>query len=220
MPTSEHLGDDDAPSAAKRAARSLIRARRRALDPTELGRARAGLARGAEQLTELASARWPGLPTPVPLPAPDGRLTLAAYLAAPGEPDLGEAMRRWVLRGHRVIVPRCLPGSRMEWVRWTPLLPIGTSALAPVPEPVGGEGVDPAEAALVAVPALAIGADGTRLGQGGGYYDRFLEGLSIPRVGVVYDSEVGGAVPKDPWDAVLDAAWTPSGISLLPFSAG
>lgn len=190
---------------AKRAARSAVRTARRALQAPEREAAAVALGRSADQVTALLDK---------PL------LTIAAYLAAPGEPDLSHALRRWHQRGHRVVVPLCAPQHQLTWVLWHPDVEVGVSALAPVPEPVGAAPASAQDADLVLVPALSVGFDGTRLGQGGGYYDRFLADHAGLHVGVVLDSEVVQSVPAQPWDAVLDAVWTPSGVSRLPFALG
>ena len=50
---------------------------------------------------------------------------------------------------------------------------------------------------LVIVPALAVGRDGTRLGRGGGSYDRALArvGAAIQTVALLYAGEFAGQVP-------------------------
>lgn len=226
-------------AAAKRAARTAVRSARRATPEPERAAATQGFGRSAKRVTALLDERLPGLfPTQgaparagvgaVPSePDPSGGtypsggapprpLTIAAYLAAAGEPDLDHALRRWHQKGHAVIVPICAPNHQLDWVLWHPDVQIGTSALAPVPEPVGAQPASAQEARLVLVPALSVAADGTRLGQGGGYYDRFLAEHAGLHVGVVFDHEVVRRVPSEPWDAVLDAVWTPSGVSSLP----
>jgi 5-formyltetrahydrofolate cyclo-ligase len=100
----------------------------------------------------------------------------------------------------------------------------GTVALLPV---VAGDGplawvVDGAEGAeatladadVVLLPALAVDADGHRLGQGGGHYDRTLAALAprALRVALVHDAELlpAGAVPTEAHDLPVDAAATPT----------
>ena len=73
--------------------------------------------------------------------------------------------------------------------------------------------------ALVLLPALAVDGAGTRLGQGGGHYDRTLALLPSTRPGrpvlaaVVRDPELlpAGALPREAHDVPVDAALTPSG---------
>ena len=68
---------------------------------------------------------------------------------------------------------------------------------------------------IVLVPLLAVDRHGTRLGQGGGHYDRTLAALradtAVLAVGVGWDVQVIDALPAEPWDAPLDAVATPSG---------
>ncbi|MDQ3825225.1 MAG: hypothetical protein M3319_16065, partial [Actinomycetota bacterium] len=76
-----------------------------------------------------------------------------------------------------------------------------------------------ATAALVLVPALAVDWHGTRLGRGGGHYDRTLPLASpgIPLVAVVRDDELLASVPVQPHDVPVTAALTPRrGLLTLP----
>lgn len=75
------------------------------------------------------------------------------------------------------------------------------------------------EAAVVLVAALAVDRSGTRLGQGGGWYDRALEHLhpGTPVVAAVFDEEVlpEGVLPREVHDHPVDAVITPTGALLL-----
>ena len=57
---------------------------------------------------------------------------------------------------------------------------------------------------VVLVPLLAFDARGYRLGQGGGYYDRTLTGLSAFSVGIAYSCQQVSEVPRDAHDRRLD----------------
>ena len=72
------------------------------------------------------------------------------------------------------------------------------------------------------VPATAVDLAGNRIGQGGGYYDKFLaglevEGLQVPAAAVVYDTEVlpAGSIPAESFDRQVPVAVTPSGLARL-----
>ncbi|MBR0454358.1 MAG: 5-formyltetrahydrofolate cyclo-ligase [Clostridia bacterium] len=57
---------------------------------------------------------------------------------------------------------------------------------------------------LCIVPALAVDADGYRLGYGKGYYDRFLKGFCGTSAGVVYSFFKINSVPRDQYDLAVD----------------
>ena len=84
-------------------------------------------------------------------------------------------------------------------------------ALAP-----GGRLYGLAAAAAVVMPALAVAEDGMRLGQGGGYYDRFLAELpqAMPTVALVFEDELlpAGAIPAEPTDRPVDGVVTAAGL--------
>lgn len=70
---------------------------------------------------------------------------------------------------------------------------------------------------LVLVPGLAFAVDGTRLGYGKGFYDRFLAELraafpAVPTVGVTIDALVFDALPSDAHDVPVTHLVTESGL--------
>jgi 5-formyltetrahydrofolate cyclo-ligase len=71
---------------------------------------------------------------------------------------------------------------------------------------------------LLLIPALAVSEDGTRMGKGGGYYDRFLTryraaGGAAPVVAVTHDHEFvpAGSLPADALDVPVDGVLRPGG---------
>ena len=71
---------------------------------------------------------------------------------------------------------------------------------------------------LVLVPGVAFDRMGRRLGQGLGYYDRFLGRLpgDVLRVGLAYSDQVVPEVPVDEWDVTLHALVTEEGVIRFP----
>jgi 5-formyltetrahydrofolate cyclo-ligase len=80
-------------------------------------------------------------------------------------------------------------------------------------EPGGARlGVDAvADVDVVLAPGLAVGADGTRMGFGGGCYDRALALVdpSTPVAVLLYDDEVLDAVPREEHDRPVTMVVTP-----------
>jgi 5-formyltetrahydrofolate cyclo-ligase len=105
-------------------------------------------------------------------------------------------------RGIRVLVPVTLADRDLDWAEW---LPDGTG------EPLGLEAI--ASADVVLVPALAVAADGTRLGRGGGSYDRALARAApdAPRVALLFDGEQVPTLPRESWDLPVTDVVSPTG---------
>jgi 5-formyltetrahydrofolate cyclo-ligase len=76
---------------------------------------------------------------------------------------------------------------------------------------------DPATVDVVIVPGVAFAPDGARLGQGGGWYDRFLASVrpDCTSVGVGFDPQIVDALPTEPHDIRLDSIVTESGAMVL-----
>ena len=75
-------------------------------------------------------------------------------------------------------------------------------------------GVDPRWPDVVLVPGLAFTPRGDRLGQGGGWYDRFLPGIrpGCVTVGVAFAEQVVDHLPTEPHDVVLDHVVVDTGL--------
>jgi 5-formyltetrahydrofolate cyclo-ligase len=67
---------------------------------------------------------------------------------------------------------------------------------------------------VLLVPLLAVDAQGHRLGQGGGHYDRTLAQLRergpVFAIGLAWDVQLVDRVVPEPWDQPLDAIATPT----------
>ena len=179
---------------AKSALRARHLARRRKRPAPE--RAAAAAAATRALLTGLAGAR-----------------TIAAFCPDEMEPGHGRLPAAYTQLGARVLLP-VVPADEGE-LRWA----VDTGRLAPgrygLLEPVGPRlGPTAIGAAdVVVVPALAVGRDGSRLGRGGGYYDRALRHArpDAVLVAVVFDDELVDALPVEAHDLRVTAVVTPSG---------
>ena len=155
---------------------------------------RTGLARRA------GLARVDLLPALEPLLA--GAARVASYVPVGTEP--GVAPRPgWLL-------PVLLADGDLDWAAYDGRLATGQLGLQ---EPVGGRlGRDAvAGCDLVLVPALLVDRTGTRLGRGGGSYDRALARATGLTVALLHDGElVDGPLPRERHDVPVAAAATPA----------
>ncbi|MFW6253005.1 MAG: 5-formyltetrahydrofolate cyclo-ligase [bacterium] len=69
--------------------------------------------------------------------------------------------------------------------------------------------VSPERDSIILVPGLAFTLSGTRLGRGGGYYDRFLSErpAGARAVGVCFDFQIHESLPTAGHDADVDEVW-------------
>jgi len=99
--------------------------------------------------------------------------------------------------------------ARMVFRAWDPAQPL-------VHDAIGLRGPPPEQPALepdlVVTPLLAFQADGVRLGQGGGFYDRALQALRARKrvfvLGLAYSGQQAENLPHEPHDQRLDAILT------------
>jgi len=139
-----------------------------------------------------------------------GQPCVAIYRSLPIEPPTVALAEMLHTRNVRVIVPEMLPDFDLEWRE---LRADGSEGPR-----LGLEGI--AAADVILAPALAVDHTGTRLGQGGGCYDRALTRRRPDAVivAIINDEEyVGTPLPHDPHDVHVEAVITPgSGFSQIP----
>lgn len=143
------------------------------------------------------------------LPQVEAAQTIFAFWGIPGkEPDTSRLIGELVKRGKTVGLPRMLPEHRMEVRRYDPDRPLVKASFG-ISEP--GEDcplLDRENIGLVLVPAVCYDRLGYRLGFGGGYYDRWLEGFSGVKVGLCRGAVLQKAVPTEAHDAKVDILLT------------
>ena len=186
---------DPSPAIAKAAFRGAIRAARRARSESDRADAAGSIA--ARTLPLLTNCR-----------------RVACYLSMPTEPGTAALIELLRQRDIRVLLPR-VSGTSLEWVELQDSTDFVTSELG-IHEPVGPAIADAlSDCDAMILPALAVSRDGIRLGQGGGYYDRALQGVLAfadggpMLIAVIFDGELVDSLPREFHDARVDQAVTP-----------
>jgi 5-formyltetrahydrofolate cyclo-ligase len=195
-----HVNDESDIEDFKESLRTAIREARALRSPRRRAEAGQALAHVIETIPEVANARCVSL-----------------YASRPGEPDMSWLLDRLAARGVRVLLPVLGAGLQRDWAEYAGADDLLQRAPGRPPEPgsptLGPEAL--AQADVVIAPALAIDTQGTRLGQGGGWYDRALENLrpGVRVIGVVFPEELYDAevrpLPRESHDHLVDAVATP-----------
>jgi 5-formyltetrahydrofolate cyclo-ligase len=139
------------------------------------------------------------------------RLTIGLCWPYQGEYDARPVAVSFRERGARLALPTVVAKAQpLEFLEWWPEVPM-QAGMYDIPVPVGTATVVP-EALLI--PVVGIGAQGDRLGYGGGFYDRTLAALE-PRpltIAIAHDAaRLATTYPQD-HDILMDFVVTESGI--------
>lgn len=138
---------------------------------------------------------------------------LAGYMPIRTEVDPVPVMAAMAAFG-----PVCVPviqgeGQPLKFRQWMPGCttedgPFGAQV------PAKGDWITPE---LLIVPLVAFDANAMRLGYGGGFYDRTLEGLRargpVHAVGFAYEAQLTENLPLEPTDQPLDGVVTEAGLT-------
>ena len=139
--------------------------------------------------------------------------TIALYLRNDGELDLAPVIEDAVSQGKVITLPQVQPEKgEMLFRQWQPGEPLIKNRYE-ILEPSAGRICPLSSHSLILAPLVAIDSRGTRIGMGGGYYDRALNSSrnSAERplvVGIAYDFQRLEELKREEWDARLDAVVT------------
>ncbi len=143
-----------------------------------------------------------------PVPA-----TVALYASRPGEPGTRDAITRLHAAGWRILLP--VMGRSPGWalfVNWEQMRP----GWGGIPEPARSTSAitELSKADAVVIASLAVAADGTRLGTGGGWYDRALPHRrpGVPVWALARSDELLETLPAEPHDVPVNQVVTEMGI--------
>ena len=153
-------------------------------------------------------------PSPVGALIPAGA-TIGVYLAGPGEAPATAYARHFHEAGHKIALPwfahRDAPMTFREWAS-----PWVDDMLVPSPwQRISQPAPDAPEILpdILFVPLVGFTAQGDRLGQGGGHYDRWLAAnpAAVP-IGLAWDCQLVDDLPRETHDRPLRAVVTPTRI--------
>lgn len=133
-----------------------------------------------------------------------------AYVAARGELSLRDVLLDVLASGRRLALPRCEGKGILRACIVPDLAALERGAYGIFAPPAEAETAPPAQIDLILTPGTAFDRMGHRIGQGGGYYDRFLPATRALRVGVCHDFALLDEIPSEPHDARMDVIVTPS----------
>ena len=171
----------------KKALRSQFRRQRKQLDPVALLRESAALCDRLLALPELEKA-----------------YTVFCYVSYGGEVETHRLIQQLLNKGKRVVVPRCRENGIMDCVPIKALSELCISAMGILEPAQNVPAMDWQTVDFAIVPAVACGEDGSRLGQGGGYYDRFLEQVRCPFAAICLEQFLLPTLPCEPHDQTMN----------------
>jgi len=140
-----------------------------------------------------------------------GASTVMLYRAVPGEADLHPLETHPASAGKRFVYPVCVSRTEMK-----AMLPRGWRKGAfgiQEPDPACSEEIMPEEIDLVVCPGVAFDSRKTRLGMGGGYYDRFLPLCRNALIVLAaFEIQRAGLLPREETDSPMDRIVTEAAV--------
>ena len=142
--------------------------------------------------------------------------SVMGFLAFGKELSVDLVLEAALAQGKTVAVPHIVSDTAFVPVRLKHLQDFeldryGIRSVRPPLEVIKSEAFD-----LVLVPGVAFGRDGSRMGMGAGYYDRFLPQANKAVVmGVAYDFLLQSSLPCDEHDVKMQCIVSESGILTL-----
>ena len=142
--------------------------------------------------------------------------SVMGFLAFGKELSVDKVLEAALAMGKTVAVPHIISATSFEPVRLKNMqdFDLDHYGIRTVCPPL--EVLDPSCFDLVLVPGVAFGRDGSRMGMGAGYYDRFLlQAQKAVLMGVAYDSLLQDSLPSDEHDVKMQCIVSESGIITL-----
>ncbi|MGI6031964.1 MAG: 5-formyltetrahydrofolate cyclo-ligase [Coriobacteriales bacterium] len=150
------------------------------------------------------------------LPAVKHAKTFGVYHAVGSEASIDGAIRhiRDFDQRPTIAYPLVISKTMMSFVKFAKtdnktVLDSPTAIITNIPH----ERLVPADQLdLILIPGIGFDAQGHRLGQGGGYYDRFLPHIrrDCLTIGIAFDEQVLDSIPNDIHDCRVDYIVTPT----------
>ena len=124
------------------------------------------------------------------------------YMAIQNEVDLSLVIRDALLADKTVAVPKVVNKNGQMYFAAINKNDKFENGLYNIPEPSNTEIAPSAD--LILVPGVVFSTKGERIGQAGGFYDRYLRNSSCHSIGVAYDFQVFDEIPTELHDVPVN----------------
>ena len=138
--------------------------------------------------------------------------TVFAFVGTSKEIDTTAFLEDVLRRGKRLCVPLCTGAGIMEARQITSPEQLVPGAYGILEPPADAPVIPPDQIDFTVVPCVACDHAGRRLGQGGGYYDRFLAGYRSAAVLVCRERLIREELPVEPHDRPIPWVVTERGL--------
>ncbi|MBU0568256.1 5-formyltetrahydrofolate cyclo-ligase [bacterium] len=145
--------------------------------------------------------------------------TILFYLSTPNEVGTLEMIKEAFKEGKEIAVP-VVRGRNLVISKLLDLAKVKRGAFG-ILEPEEERPLSPREIELAIIPGVAFDETCARLGQGKGYYDRFLAEIKgkLPLIGLCFEAQVSAKkLPREDHDLLLDKVITEKRIFKQIFS--
>ncbi|TKC19911.1 5-formyltetrahydrofolate cyclo-ligase [Robertmurraya kyonggiensis] len=131
--------------------------------------------------------------------------TISITISRMPEVDTYQIIRRAWEEKKTVVVPKCYPADRTMVFRALMAFNELESVFYGLYEPIEEitVAVEKKDIDLMIVPGLAFTKRGERLGFGGGYYDRYLEGYGGKKIALAFQQQIVPSLPVERHDILL-----------------
>lgn len=146
--------------------------------------------------------------------------SIMAYVSYGSEVETDALIKTVLASGKRLFLPRCHDRGKMDAVQIDTVDTLVPGRFS-IPEPNQSlKGSDKQTIELIFVPGLLFDENGARLGQGGGYYDRFLMNYQGMTCGLAFSVQVVEKLSVKPHDVSMHAIATEHGLHVIERTVG
>ena len=146
------------------------------------------------------------------LPAMEQAKMVFLYLSVGSEAETITLAKELLFKGKRIAVPVCDRKTHtMAAAEITDVAQVTVGAYG-LSEPKEKKIISKEEIDLILVPGLAFDKAGYRLGYGGGYYDRYLDGFAGISIGLCFEECLTDRLPQGKYDKPVDLVITEVGV--------
>ena len=138
--------------------------------------------------------------------------TVFAFVGTSREIDTSGVLRHALANGKRLCVPLCVKEGQMQLKQIQSLEELRPGAYGILEPSLSAPTLQPQQVDFALIPCLSCSLTGERLGQGGGYYDRFMETYTGKAALLCREKFICSNIPMETHDARVPIVITEKGV--------